>query len=86
MHQNYPVSTPIQLSQTLKALRHAAGLSQEEVGMLLGVNQQRVARIEAKPERASFEQISRLICALGGRLMLEVVSEQKANQQRAGSW
>lgn len=86
MHQNYPVSTPIQLSQTLKALRHAAGLSQEEVGTRLGVNQQRVARIEAKPERASFEQISRLVCALGGRLMLEVVPQQKTDEKSNQAW
>lgn len=86
MQQNFPVSTAIQLSQTLKALRRSVGLSQEEVGMLLGVNQQRVARIEAKPERASFEQISRLVCALVGRVMLEVVPQQKANARRDHSW
>lgn len=54
--------------------------------MLLGVNQQRVARIEAKPERASFEQISRLVCALGGRVMLEVVPQQKANAKKDPAW
>lgn len=73
MNKNYPVSTPIQLSQTLKALRHASGLSQEEAGRLLGVNQKRLARIEAAPERTSFEQISRLVTALGGRLEVSVV-------------
>lgn len=83
MHQNYPVSTPIQLSQTLKALRHAAGLSQEAVGQLLGVNQKRLARIESAPERTSFEQISRLVTALGGRLEVSVASSMPAKQSVA---
>ena len=83
MHQNYPVSTPIQLSQTLKALRHAAGLSQEAAGELLGVNQKRLARIESAPERTSFEQISRLVTALGGRLEVSLASSMPANQSAA---
>jgi HTH-type transcriptional regulator/antitoxin HipB len=83
MHQNYPVSTPIQLSQTLKALRHAAGLSQEAAGQLLGVNQKRLARIESAPERTSFEQISRLVNALGGRLEVSVVSAMSAKKPDA---
>lgn len=84
MHQNYPVSTPIQLSQTLKALRHASGLSQEEAGQLLGVNQKRLARIEATPERTSFEQISRLVTALGGRLEVNVVAMMPTKKTVAG--
>jgi HTH-type transcriptional regulator / antitoxin HipB len=83
MHQNYPVSTPIQLSQTLKALRHAAGLSQEAAGQLLGVNQKRLARIESAPERTSFEQISRLVTALGGRLEVSLASSMPAKQSAA---
>ena len=80
MNQNYPVSIPIQLSQTLKALRHASGLSQEEAGRLMGVNQKRLARIEAAPERTSFEQISRLVTALGGRLEVSIVSATDAKK------
>jgi HTH-type transcriptional regulator/antitoxin HipB len=83
MYQNYPVSTPIQLSQTLKALRHAAGLSQEAAGQLLGVNQKRLARIESAPERTSFEQISRLVTALGGRLEVSVVPAMSAKKADA---
>ena len=83
MHQNFPVSTPIQLSQTLKALRHAAGLSQEAAGQLLGVNQKRLARIESAPERTSFEQISRLVSALGGRLDVSVASAMSAKKSDA---
>lgn len=85
MNQNYPVSTPIQLSQTLKALRHACGLSQEEAGHLLGVNQKRLARIEAAPERTSFEQISRLVTALGGRLEVSVVTTTTGKKPAATS-
>ncbi|MEO6847787.1 MAG: helix-turn-helix domain-containing protein [Chthoniobacterales bacterium] len=71
MKEAYPVSTPIQLSTTLKALRRARGLTQAELGVLLGVSQKRIAWIEASPSKTSFDQISRLVSALGGRLNIE---------------
>lgn len=74
MNQQYPVSTPIELSTTLRALRRANGLSQEEVGQLLGVNQKRIAWIESVPGRTSFDQISRLVTALGGRVVIDVTA------------
>lgn len=93
MNPSYPVSTPIQLSKTLKALRHAAGLNQEEAGRLLGVNQKRLARIESAPERTSFEQISRLVTVLGGRLEVSIAStieaknqSEKGDQKASSSW
>jgi HTH-type transcriptional regulator/antitoxin HipB len=46
-------------------------LSQEQLGNLLGVNQKRIARIERAPEVTSFDQITRLVAALGGRIVLE---------------
>ena len=67
----YPVNTSIQLRAVLRALRQSRKLSQAEVGTLLGVNQKRVARIENAPGLTSFDQIARLIAALGGRLVVE---------------
>jgi len=46
-------------------------LNQTEVGQFLGVNQKRIARIENAPGRTSFDQIARLVSALGGRLVIE---------------
>lgn len=68
---NYPIQTPAQLRAILRALRKARGLTQEELGKRLGVNQRRIARIEAAPERARFDQISRMVTLLGGRLVVE---------------
>ena len=68
---NFPVSTPIQLRGNLRSMRRSSGLSQAQLGILLGVNQQRIARIEKAPSAASIAQITRLVAALGGRLVIE---------------
>jgi HTH-type transcriptional regulator / antitoxin HipB len=78
--KTYPVSTSTQLSTVLRAMRKSKGLTQEKLGHLMGVSQKRMAAIEAKPERTSFDQISQLVSALGGRLTIEVpghVEEEK---------
>jgi len=69
---NYPVPTSLQLRAVLRGLRKSRSLSQTQVGQLLGVNQKRAARIENAPGVTSFDQISRLVAALGGRLVIEV--------------
>jgi HTH-type transcriptional regulator/antitoxin HipB len=53
-------------------MRKARALSQAQVGQLLGVNQKRAARIESAPGVTSFDQIARLVAALGGRLVIEM--------------
>jgi HTH-type transcriptional regulator/antitoxin HipB len=68
---DYPVDTPSQLRGVLRALRRARGLTQTELGRWLGVSQKRIAQIEAAPELASFNQISRLISILSGRLVVQ---------------
>jgi len=68
---NYPVPTSLQLRAILRGLRKSRGLNQTQVGRLLGVNQKRAARIENAPGITSFDQISRLVAALGGRLVIE---------------
>ncbi len=69
---NYPVNTSIQLRAVLRALRQLRKLNQAEAGRLLGVNQKRVARIENAPGLTSFDQIARLVNALGSRVVIEV--------------
>jgi HTH-type transcriptional regulator/antitoxin HipB len=75
---NHPVATAPQLRAVLKGLRQARDLSQAQVGQLLGVNQKRAARIEANPGVTSFDQIARLVTALGGRLVVELPEEPVA--------
>jgi HTH-type transcriptional regulator/antitoxin HipB len=69
---NYPVTTSPQLRAVLRGMRKARALSQAQVGQLLGVNQKRAARIESVPGVTSFDQIARLVAALGGRLVIEM--------------
>lgn len=68
---NYPIDTPVRVRAVLRGLRQARGLSQAQVGQLLGVSQKRVARIEAAPERTSFDQLAKLVALLGGRVVIE---------------
>jgi HTH-type transcriptional regulator / antitoxin HipB len=68
---HYPVSTPTQLRGVLRALRESRKVSQAELGKRIGVSQRRIATIEANPGRASFDQLSRLIAALGARVAIE---------------
>lgn len=67
----YPVDTPQLLRTILRSLRQSRGLTQAQLGQLVGVSQKRIARIEAAPEVTSFDQISRMVTALGGRLVVQ---------------
>jgi HTH-type transcriptional regulator/antitoxin HipB len=55
----------------LRSLRQASGLTQAELGQRLGVTQKRIARIEGAPEVTAFDQIARMVTALGYRLVIE---------------
>lgn len=68
---DFPVNTSSQLKAVLRALRKSRGMSQATLGTRLGVNQKRVARIEAAPGVAGFDQISRFASALGARIVLQ---------------
>lgn len=73
---NYAVSTPAQLKTILRAMRDSRNMSQVELGKRIGVSQRRIAAIEAAPGRASFEQLSRIVAALGARLVIDDLSEK----------
>ena len=85
---NYATNTPAQLRAVLRGLRKARGLSQTEVGRLLGVSQKRIARIESAPNRTSYEQIAKLIALLGGRIVVEetVALQPISPSAPAGEW
>jgi HTH-type transcriptional regulator / antitoxin HipB len=72
---NYPVNTSLQLKAVLKGMRKSKSLSQLQAGHLLGVNQKRTARIEGNPGVTSFDQITRLVAALGGRIVIEMADK-----------
>ena len=61
----------------LRALRQSRQLTQAQLGERLGVNQKRIARIEAAPEVTGFDQIARMVATLGGRLVVEVAGPEE---------
>ena len=67
---SYPIRLPDQLRQHLRALRKSHGLTQAQLGALVGVKQARIAEIEAAPGAVSLDQLTRILAALGGTLHL----------------
>jgi HTH-type transcriptional regulator / antitoxin HipB len=67
---DYPIQSPGQISAQLRALRKSRGLSQGQLGALLGVGQTRVTRIERDPTAVSVEQLLDLLGALGVQMVL----------------
>ncbi len=67
----YSVETPQQLRTILRSMRQASGLTQAQLGERIGVTQKRIARIEAAPEVTAFDQIARMVAAMGYRLMID---------------
>lgn len=85
----YPLETSQQLSAVLRGLRQSRQLTQAQLGEQLGVNQKRVARIEAAPGVTSFDQISRLVALMGHRLVLEALPASEtpaAGRGEKSSW
>lgn len=87
---DYPINTSAQLRAVLRGLRKARGLSQADTGARIGVNQKRMARIESAPGVTSFDQIARVVSALGGRLVIQdatVTAHAKpARTNQQGDW
>jgi HTH-type transcriptional regulator / antitoxin HipB len=71
---NYPLRIPDQLRPHLRALRKSRGLTQAQLGALVGVKQARIAEIEANPGAVSLEQLTRVLAAMGATLHLHAVA------------
>lgn len=67
---DYTIQLPSQLATHLRALRKAKGLSQAQLGELLGTDQTRIAKIERNPTSISVDQLLKILTALGVRLVL----------------
>ena len=67
---DYPILLPDQLKSHLKSLRKARGLTQLQLGRLLGLGQVRIAEIEANPAAISVDQLFRLLSTLNAGVVL----------------
>lgn len=75
---NFPLRIADQLQPHLRALRKRRGLTQAQLGALVGVKQARIAEIEANPGAVSLDQLTRLLAALGGTLHLHTDGDVSA--------
>ncbi|MED5619920.1 helix-turn-helix domain-containing protein [Ideonella sp. BN130291] len=71
---DYAIQSPAQLSSHLRSLRKAKGLSQQQLGALLGVGQSRIARIENQPGSVSVDQFLAVLGALRVQMVLRAMS------------
>jgi HTH-type transcriptional regulator/antitoxin HipB len=78
---NYPVDTSSQLASVLRSMRRAKKLTQADVGKKMGVSLKRISGIELNPGVTTFDQITRLVASLGGRLVVTVENEPQVQQQ-----
>lgn len=67
---SFALRIPDQLKQHLRALRKSRGLTQGQLGALVGVRQARIAEIEANPGAVSLDQLTKVLAALGSTLHL----------------
>jgi len=90
---DYPLRLADQLRAHLRGLRKQRGLTQAQLGQLLGVGQARIAEIEAKPGLVSTDQLIQLLSALGATLVVRDAAEtsaaaplRKTPPAKKGSW
>src|SRR5882757_2648880 len=82
---SFPLRLPDQLKQHLRALRKSRGLTQAQLGALVGVKQARIAEIEANPGAVSLDQLAKILAALGGTLHLHTVEAAQLTGSRIAS-
>ena len=82
----FPVDTPQQLRIVLRSLRQTSGLTQTQLGERLGVSQKRIAQIEAAPEVTAFDQIARMVSAMGYRLVIEEPPRHRIAEPGPAAW
>ncbi|MGH7604308.1 MAG: helix-turn-helix transcriptional regulator [Gemmatimonadaceae bacterium] len=71
----------------LKSLRKSRGLTQEDVGRMIGVSRARISEIERDPSALGLTQLLRLVHVLGARVGLEVDEARRhdAGKRRSSS-
>lgn len=81
----YPISTLSQLGLILKGFRKQKGMTQADLAGQLNVSQQAIAKLEASPEKASVENLFRVLRLLDANLVLaDAAPPQKPSMQVIG--
>ncbi len=82
MTSTYPIKFTAQLRQHLRALRKKRGLTQAQLGLLVGVSQARIAEVEANPGLVSFDQLMQLLSALDVTVSLNEIPSVSVPQEQ----
>ena len=85
MSPAFPIRFADQMREHLRSLRKKRGLTQAQVGALMGVSQARIAEIEAKPGLVNFDQMLQLLSLLGASLSLAPANEPDAPEEPAAT-
>ena len=80
------LQTPAQLADHLRSFRKARGLTQAQLGRLVGIDQSRITRIERNPDRVSVHTLLQLLTALRVRVLLEPLDPLKTSDARPADW
>lgn len=70
------IQTPGQLAAHLRSLRKARGLTQKQLGELIGIDQPRVAKIERDPRLISVGQLLKVLSVLRARVSLQPLPDK----------
>ena len=81
-----PLQTPAQLAAHLRSFRKARGLTQAQLGRLIGMDQTRITRIERNPDRVSVHTLLQLLTALRVRVLLQPLDTEKPPDDRPTDW
>jgi HTH-type transcriptional regulator / antitoxin HipB len=76
---DYPLKMAEQLRPQLQALRKQRGLTQAQLGKMLGVTQARVVEIEANPGAVSLQQVMQVLNLLGCTLVIRTTETGYVN-------
>lgn len=80
---SFPIRLSHQLKQHIRALRKGHGLTQAQLGALVGVGQARIAEIEANPGAVGLDQLTKVLAVLGGTLHLHAAAEVEPAEPKA---
>lgn len=81
----FPLRTAAQLPPLLQAFRKAAGLTQREVALRLGVSQQTYSAMERNADKVGAARLLRLLHILGVELVLTQPRQSAPADSDAGS-
>ena len=74
----HPITSPTQIGATLTGRRKHLKLSQTDVANRLGLSQNRISELEAKPETLTVEQLLALLNVLGLEMVIGAPTAGKA--------